>query len=106
MSGADNPKGQNFNVNRNHLSLRSFATKKSLSSLILYNFFHYFIHVYSLRAGADNPLGMNFDVNGTSCHFGHLLQVLKKISLESDFTSVVVPYCSCCLYLYFGSTIM
>ena len=22
---------------------------------------------------------------GTSCHFGHLLQVLKKISLKSDF---------------------
>ena len=62
MSGADNPWGQNFNVNRNHLSLRSFATslKKSLSSLILYNFVHYFIHVYSLGAGADNPLGMKF----------------------------------------------
>ena len=30
--------------------------------------------------------------------------------LESDDftggTSVVVPYCSCCLYLYFGSAIM
>ena len=25
-SGADNPRGQNFDVNRNHLSLRSFAT--------------------------------------------------------------------------------
>ena len=23
---------------------------------------------------------------GTSCHFGHLLQVVKKISLKSDFT--------------------
>ena len=22
---------------------------------------------------------------GTSCHFGHLLQVVKKISLKSDF---------------------
>ena len=34
--------------------------KKSLSSLILYNFFHYFIHVHSPGAGADNPLGMKF----------------------------------------------
>ena len=50
MSGADNPRGQNFDVNRNHLSLRSFAIslKKSPSSLILHNFFHYFIHVYEV----------------------------------------------------------
>ena len=26
-SGADNPRGQNFDVNRNLLSLRSFATR-------------------------------------------------------------------------------
>ena len=58
-SGADNPRGQNFDVNRNLLSLQSFATtfKKPLCSLILYNLFHDFIHVYSPRAGADNPLG-------------------------------------------------
>ena len=34
--------------------------KKSLWSLILYNFFHDFIHVYSPGTGADNPLGMKF----------------------------------------------
>ena len=28
---------------------------------------------------------MKFLSTGTSCHFGHLLQVLKKISLKSDF---------------------
>ena len=58
MSGADNPRGQNFDVNRNLLSLRSFATsfKKSLWSLILYHFFHDFIHIYSPGAGPDNPL--------------------------------------------------
>ena len=64
MSGADNPRGQNFVVNRNLLSLRSFATslKKNLFevSLILYNFFHDFIHVYSPGTGADNPLGTKF----------------------------------------------
>ena len=41
MSGADNPRRQNFDVNRNHLSLRSFATSFSkiyLWNLILYNF--------------------------------------------------------------------
>ena len=37
------------------------VSKKSLWSLILYNFFfHDFIHVYSPRAGADNPLGTKF----------------------------------------------
>ena len=36
------------------------VSKKSLWSLILYNFFHDYIHVYSPGAGADNPLGMKF----------------------------------------------
>ena len=58
-SGADNPRGQNFDVNRNLLSLRSFATSLKLC-MILYNCFHDFIHVYSPRVGADNPLGTKF----------------------------------------------
>ena len=53
MSGTDNPRGQNFDVNRNLWSFRSVATsvKKSLWSLILYNFCHDFIHVYSQPRG-------------------------------------------------------
>ena len=35
-------------------------SKESLSSLILYDFFHDFIHVYSPGAGADSPQGTNF----------------------------------------------
>ena len=36
--------------------------------------------------GLTTPKGRNFYVNKrTSCHFGHLLQVVKKISLKSDF---------------------
>ena len=91
------PQGQNFDVNRNLLSLWSFATsfknislksdfiqffswfytciqprsrlslrsfvassKKSLWSLILYNFFHDFIYVYSPGAGTDSPQGTKF----------------------------------------------
>ena len=60
--GQDNPRGQNVDVNRNLLSLRSFATsfkKISLKSDFV-QFFHYFIHVYSRGAGADNPLGTKF----------------------------------------------
>ena len=58
-SGADNHRGHYFYVNRNLLSLRSFATsfkKISLKSHFIH-FFHDFIHVYSPGAGADNPLG-------------------------------------------------
>ena len=32
-SGADNPRGQNFDVNRNLLSLQSFATSLKMTSL-------------------------------------------------------------------------
>ena len=58
-SGADNPRGQNFDVNRNLLSLQSFATsfkKISLKSDFIHFLFHDFIHVYTCSpgTGADN----------------------------------------------------
>ena len=47
MSGADNPREQNFEVNRKHLSLRSFATSfKNISFKSDFIQFFYFIHVY------------------------------------------------------------
>ena len=62
-SGADNPRGQNFDVNGNLVSLRSFATsfkkKISLKSDFIH-FFHAFIHVYRSGAGTDNPFGTKF----------------------------------------------
>ena len=61
-SGADNPREQNFDVNRNLSSLRSFATslkKISLKSDFIH-FFHDFIHVYIPRAGADSLQGTKF----------------------------------------------
>ena len=50
-SGADNPRGHNFDVNRNLLSLQSFATsfKQISSKSDFIQFFHDFIHVYSPR---------------------------------------------------------
>ena len=62
MSGTDNPRGQNFDVSRNLLSLQSFATslKKNLFEVCFYTFFNDFIPVYSPVAGADNPLGTKF----------------------------------------------
>ena len=63
MSGAVNPRGQSFYVNRNLLSLRSFVAslKKNLFKVWFYTiFFHDFIHVYSPGAGADSPQGTKF----------------------------------------------
>ena len=45
----------------------------------------YMYIVYSPGAGADNPLDEILMSTGTSCHFGPLFQVSKKISLKSDF---------------------
>ena len=56
--GADNPLGTKFWCQQEHLVTLVICCKfqkKSLWSLILYNFFHDFIHVYSARAGADSP---------------------------------------------------
>ena len=79
--GLTTPWGRNFDVNRNILSLRSFAAslkKISLKSDFTHFFFHDFIHVYSPRAGEDRPRGQNLMSTEMSCHFMHLLQVSKK----------------------------
>ena len=62
MSGADNPRGQNFDVKGNLLSLDHLLQfKKNLFEVWFYRFFfHNFIHVYSPGAGADNPLRTKF----------------------------------------------
>ena len=51
-------------------------------------FIQFFITLYmyiALRQGLTNPSGEILMSTGTSYHFGHLLQVSKKISLKSDF---------------------
>ena len=57
------PWGQNFDVNRNILSLRSFVTsfkKISLKYDFIHFFFHDFIHVHSPGAWADSRQGTKF----------------------------------------------
>ena len=64
-----------------HFSHLLEVSKKSLWSLILYNFVHDFIHVYTFSpgAGADSPPGDKVLMSTEmSCHFIHLMQVLKK----------------------------
>ena len=87
--GQTTPGGHNFDVNRNLLSLRSFATslkKISLKSDLI-QFFHDFIHVYSpgAAAGADNPFGMKFDVYRNILSLQSFVASFKQISLKSDF---------------------
>ena len=57
--GQTAPRGESFDVNRNVLSRHGFVAslKKCLWSLILYNFFHDLIHVYSPGARADSCQG-------------------------------------------------
>ena len=62
------------------------VSKKSLWNLILYNFFHDLIHVYSTRAGVDSHQGTKFwcqqkclVISFICCKFK------KKMSLKSDF---------------------
>ena len=60
--GLTTPRGRNFHVNRNILTLWSFVAsfkKISLKSDFM-QFFHDFIHVYSPGAGADIPQGTKF----------------------------------------------
>ena len=86
--GLTTPWGSNFYVNRNVLSLHSFAAslKKSLWSLILYNVFHDFIHVYNLGQGQTAPRGQSLDVNRNVLSLHSFVSSFKKMSLKSDFT--------------------
>ena len=80
-SGADNPRGQNFDVNRNLLSLQSFATSFKKISLMS-DFIHFFSWFYTCiqpqGRGWQPPGNEILMSTGTSCHLGHLLQVSKK----------------------------
>ena len=83
-AGADNPWGRNLNVNRNILSLQSFVSKKSLKS----DFIPFFqiLYMYTAAGQGQTTTGDKILMSTeTSCHFAHLLQVSKKISLKSDF---------------------
>ena len=92
--GADNPRGQNFDVNRNLLSLQSLATsfkKISLKSDFI-QFFHDFIHVYtcSPKQGQTAPRGQSFNVNRNVLSFHSFDASFKKMPLKSDFIQIVL----------------
>ena len=68
-----------------HFSHLLQVSKKSLWSLILYNFFHDFIHVYTCSpgAGADNPQGTKF-----LCQQEHLVTLVICCKFKKNLFEV------------------
>ena len=96
--GQTAPRGQNFDVNRNDLSLHSFVAslKRNLCEVWFYTiFFHDFIHVYSPKAGADNPMGMKFLCQRNILSLWSYVASFKKISLKSDFIQFFSGFYTC-----------
>ena len=98
-SGADNPRGQNFDVNRNLLSHLSFATSFKKISL-KDDFIHFFfMDLYMFIApgqGLTTPWGRNFDVNRNSLSLRSFAASFKKIFLKSD----LIHFFFMILYMY------
>ena len=91
--GQITPRGQNLNVNRNILSLRSFVTSLKKIPLKSSDFIYILMILYMYiapRQGQTNPWGQNFYVNRnilslTTLPICHMFQ---KISLKSDFIHI------------------
>ena len=83
--GHKDPRGQNFDVNRNVLSLHSFVAsfkQMSLKSDFI-KCFHDLIHVYSPGQGQTAPRGQNVDVNRKALSLYLFVASFKEISFES-----------------------
>ena len=99
-SGADNLRGQNFDANRNLLSLQSFATsfkKISLKSDFIHFLFmilYLYIHV-APGQGLTTPRGRNFYVNRNILSLWSFVASFKKISLKSDFMQFFSWFYTC-----------
>ena len=80
------PRGQNFDVNRNILSLWSFATsfKNNLFEVYFIAFFHNFMYI-APGQGQTAHRGQRFDVNSYVLSLHSFVASFKKKSLKSDF---------------------
>ena len=84
-SGAVNPRGHNFDVNRNLLSLRSFATsfnKISLKSDFKHFFFMILYMYIAPGQGLTTSWGRNFDVNRNILSLRSFVASLKQNLFE------------------------
>ena len=94
-SGADNPRGQNFDDNRNLLSLQPFATSFKRISPILYHFFMILYMHITLGQGLTTRWGQNFDVNRNILSFRSFIASFKNTSLKSDFIQFFSWFYTC-----------
>ena len=101
-SGADNPRGQNFDVNRNLLSLQSFATsfkKISLKSDFIQFFSWFYTCIYVHVAAGQRlttPGGRNFYVNRNILSLWSFVASFKKNLFEVWFYAIFFMI----LYMY------
>ena len=97
-AGADNPRGRNFYVNRNILSLWSFVEsfKKNLFEVWYYAIFFMILYMYiALGQGQTAPRGQSFNVNRNVLSFHSFDASFKKMPLKSDFIQFVLWFNTC-----------
>ena len=91
-------RGQNFNADRNVLSLHSFiaSLKMSLKSdFKRFCFFHDLVHVHSPGAWADSPQGTNFDFTRMALSLFLFVASFKEIFLKSYFIHFFSLFYTC-----------
>ena len=89
--GQTTPWGQNFDVNRNSLSLCPFVAslkKIALKSECLPFFYVFFSHVYSPKQGQTSHWGQKFYDNRKAFSPCPYVASFKMISLKSDFIHI------------------
>ena len=90
--GLTTPRGRNFYVNRNILSLWSFVAsfKKNLFE-VFYAIFFMILYMYiALGQGQTAPRGQSFSVNRNVLSFYSFDASFKKMPLKSDFIQFVL----------------
>ena len=97
--GLTTPRGQNFYVNRNILSLWSFVAsfKKNLFEVWFYAIFFMILYMYIAPGqGQTAPRGQSFDVNRNVLSFHSFdASFKKKMPLKSDFIQFVLWFNTC-----------
>ena len=86
--GQTTPRGRNFYVNRNILSLWSFVAsfKKNLFEVWFYAIFFMILYMYIAPGqGQTAPRGQSFNVNRNVLSFHSFDASFKKMPLKSDF---------------------
>ena len=79
--GLTTPRGRNFYVNRNILSIWSFVAsfKKNLFEIWFYAIFFMILYMYIAPGqGQTAPRGKILMSTEMSCHFIHLMQIFEK----------------------------